>query len=171
MIGAEVKQGDILVGRISPKGQVDYSPEEKLLNAIFGNKSHGYKDSSLRVEYGGDGIVIGVNKFRQARSIDDTEPDSNGFIPTMFDDETIFMVKVYVAQKRKLQIGDKMSGRHGNKGTISKIVPVEDMPYMQDGTPIDILLSPLGVPSRMNIGQILEVHLGWAMRNLAKKKL
>ena len=171
MVGAEVKEGDILVGRISPKGQSDFSPEEKLLNAIFGNKSHGYRDSSLKVEYGGEGTVIGVKKFRQRRSDDDAEPDGSGFIPTTFDDDTLFMVKVYIAQKRKLQIGDKMSGRHGNKGTISKIVPVQDMPHMEDGTPIDILLSPLGVPSRMNIGQILEVHLGWAMRNIAKKKL
>ncbi len=158
MIGAEVKEGDILVGRISPKGATDYSPEEKLLNAIFGNKSHGYKDSSLKVPHGGEGTVIGIKRFTS----------KDGYL---FDDETIEVIKVYIAQKRKLQIGDKMSGRHGNKGTISKIVPVEDMPHLPDGTPVDILLSPLGVPSRMNIGQILEVHLGWAMRNIAKKKL
>ena len=158
LVGAEVKEGDILVGRTSPKGEGDYSPEEKLLNAIFGNKSHGARDSSLKVKVGEEGTVIGVKRFR---TVDGEK----------FDDETIELVKVYIAQKRKLQIGDKMSGRHGNKGTISRIVPVEDMPHMEDGTPIDILLSPLGVPSRMNIGQILEVHLGWAMRNIAKQKL
>lgn len=158
MIGAEVKEGDILVGKISPKGFVEYSPEEKLLNVIFGNKSHGYRDSSLSVKHGEGGIVIGVKRFK---SIDGD----------LLDDGVIERIKIYIAQKRKLQIGDKMSGRHGNKGTISKIVPVEDMPHLEDGTPIDILLSPLGVPSRMNLGQILEVHLGWAMRNLVKKQI
>jgi len=171
MPGAEVKEGDVLVGRISPKGQTEQTAEEKLLAAIFGTKSHGYKDSSLKVPHGGEGTVIGIMKFRQKHGETDTEKDANGYIPVNFDDETLFQVKVYIAQKRKLQIGDKMSGRHGNKGTISKIVPVEDMPHLEDGTPVDILLSPLGVPSRMNIGQILEVHLGWAMRNIAKKKL
>ncbi|MBQ7749207.1 hypothetical protein IJR75_01185 [bacterium] len=147
MVGAKVKEGDVLVGKITPKGIVDYSPEEKLLSIIFGSKSQNYKDNSLKVKHGGGGIVIAVKHFR---SIDGD----------LLPDDVIEKVVVYIAQKRKLQVGDKMSGRHGNKGTISKIVPVEDMPHLEDGTPIDILLSPLGVPSRMNLGQILEVHLG-----------
>lgn len=157
MVGAKVKEGDVLVGKITPKGVVDYSPEEKLLSIIFGSKSQNYKDNSLKVKHGGGGIVIAVKHFR---SIDGD----------LLPDDVIEKVVVYIAQKRKLQVGDKMSGRHGNKGTVSKIVPVEDMPHLEDGTPIDILLSPLGVPSRMNLGQILEVHLGWAMYNLAKKR-
>ena len=154
-VGAEVKEGDVLVGKISPKGQTDYSPEEKLLNAIFGNKTKNYRDSSLRVPHGGEGIVAKVERF----SIFNND--------LLDDDDAIEIIKVYIAQKRKLQIGDKMSGRHGNKGIVSIVVPVEDMPYLADGTPVDILLNPLGVPSRMNIGQIFEIHLGFALRQIA----
>lgn len=155
MVGAEVKEGDILVGKISPKGITDYSPEEKLLNAIFGNKSRGFRDSSLKVPHGGEGTIAAIKRFS---TINGDE----------LEDDVIELIKVYVMQKRKIQIGDKMAGRHGNKGIVSKVVPVEDMPYLEDGTPIDIMLNPLGVPSRMNLGQILEVHLGLAMYNLAR---
>ncbi|MEG0123946.1 MAG: DNA-directed RNA polymerase subunit beta [Malacoplasma sp.] len=158
MIGADVKEGDILVGKISPKGHVELSAEEKLLEAIFGSKSKNFKDSSLKIPHGGEGTVALIKRFKVQ---DDYELDA----------DVIEQIKVYVAQKRKIQIGDKMAGRHGNKGIISKIVPIEDMPHLEDGTPLDIMLNPLGVPSRMNIGQILEIHLGLAMRNITIHKL
>lgn len=159
MVGADVKEGDVLVGKITPRGQVDLSPEEKLLQSIFGDKTKKFKDSSLKVPHGGEGIVAAVKRF--------TNSDES----TDLGDDVIEVVKVYVVQKRKIQVGDKMAGRHGNKGIVSNIVPVEDMPYMDDGTPLDILLNPLGVPSRMNIGQILEIHLGLSARELGKKEL
>lgn len=151
--GAEVKEGDILVGKVTPKGQTEPTPEEKLLMAIFAEKTREGKDSSLRVPHGGAGIVHSVRIFSRAKK-DPLPPGVN------------MIVRVYIVQKRKISEGDKMSGRHGNKGVISRILPVEDMPFLADGTPIDILLSPMGVPSRMNIGQIFEVHLGLACRKL-----
>ncbi len=151
--GAEVKEGDILVGKITPKGQTEPTPEEKLLMAIFAEKTREGKDSSLRVPHGGAGIVHAVKIFSR-KNKDPLPPGVNE------------VVRVYIVQKRKISEGDKMSGRHGNKGVISKILPVEDMPFLADGTPVDILLSPMGVPSRMNIGQIFEVHLGLACRKL-----
>ncbi|MDE5617228.1 MAG: DNA-directed RNA polymerase subunit beta [Ureaplasma sp.] len=159
MIGADVKEGDVLVGKITPRGQIDLSPEEKLLQSIFGDKTKKFKDSSLKVPHGGEGIVAAVKRFTNTDEISD------------LGDDVIEVIKVYVVQKRKIQVGDKMAGRHGNKGIVSNIVPVEDMPYLDDGTPLDILLNPLGVPSRMNIGQILEIHLGLAARELGKKEL
>ncbi|GHU50187.1 hypothetical protein FACS189459_3600 [Bacilli bacterium] len=161
-IGAEVKEGDILVGKITPKGQVDYTAEEKLLHAIFGDKANNYRDSSLKVPHGGDGIVFKI--LRNSLS-------SQGKTKIQLEDDVIETITIYVAQKRKVQIGDKLAGRHGNKGVISIVVPQEDMPYMEDGTPIDILLNPQGVPSRMNIGQVYETHIGLAMREIAKQKL
>ncbi|MGL4647699.1 MAG: DNA-directed RNA polymerase subunit beta [Mycoplasmoidaceae bacterium] len=158
MVGAEVKEGDILVGKISPKGQVDFTSEEKLLQAIFGQKTKNAKETSLKVPHGGEGTVAMVRRFKVEDGYE-------------LGDDVIEQVKVYVVQKRKIQIGDKMAGRHGNKGIISKIVPMEDMPHLEDGTPLDIMLNPLGVPSRMNIGQILEMHLGLAMKNLSLQKL
>ena len=160
MVGAEVKEGDVLVGKITPRGQVDLSPEEKLLQTIFGDNTKNFKDSSLKVPYGGEGIVAAVKRF--------TNTDSDG---SGLGDDVIEEIKVYIVQKRKIQVGDKMAGRHGNKGIVSNIVPVEDMPFLDDGTPLDVLLNPLGVPSRMNIGQILEIHLGLAARELGKKEL
>ncbi len=151
--GAEVKEGDILVGKVTPKGQTEPTPEEKLLMAIFAEKTKEGKDSSLRVPHGGAGIVHAVKIFSR-KNKDPLPPGVN------------MVVRVYIVQKRKISEGDKMSGRHGNKGVISKILPIQDMPFLADGTPIDILLSPMGVPSRMNIGQILEVHLGLACRKL-----
>lgn len=156
MIGAEVKEGDILVGKVTPKGQSEISPEEKLLLAIFGEKSREVRDNSLKVPHGGDGIVHSVRVFKRSEG-HDLAPGVN---------ET---VKVYIVQKRKISEGDKMAGRHGNKGVISKILPIEDMPYMPDGTPVDIMLNPFGVPSRMNIGQVLEIHLGFAAKKLGVK--
>ncbi len=153
MIGAEVKEGDILVGKVTPKGQAELSAEEKLLLAIFGEKSREVKDNSLRVPHGGAGIVHDIKEFTRKNG-DELQPGVNR------------VVKVYIVQKRKISEGDKMSGRHGNKGVISKILPIEDMPHLQDGTPLDIMLNPLGVPSRMNIGQVLELHLGYAAREL-----
>ncbi len=150
--GTEVKEGDILVGKVTPKGQTDPSPEEKLLLAIFGEKSREVRDTSLRVPHGGGGIVHSVQVF--VRGKDELNPGVN------------MSVRVYIVQKRKISEGDKMAGRHGNKGVISKILPQEDMPYLEDGTPIDIMLNPLGVPSRMNIGQVLEIHLGMAAKQL-----
>ena len=150
--GTEVKEGDILVGKVTPKGQTDPSPEEKLLLAIFGEKSREVRDTSLRVPHGGGGIVHSVKVFK--RGEDELNPGVN------------MSVRVYIVQKRKISEGDKMAGRHGNKGVISKILPQEDMPYLEDGTPIDIMLNPLGVPSRMNIGQVLEIHLGMAAKQL-----
>ncbi|HKM23564.1 MAG TPA: DNA-directed RNA polymerase subunit beta [Erysipelothrix sp.] len=156
MIGAEVKEGDILVGKVTPKGQSEIPPEERLLLAIFGEKSREVRDNSLKVPHGGSGIVQDIRIFRRE--------DGHELSPGVSES-----VKVYIVQKRKISEGDKMAGRHGNKGVISKILPVEDMPYMEDGTPIDIMLNPLGVPSRMNIGQVLEIHLGIAAKNLGVK--
>ncbi len=153
MIGAEVKEGDILVGKVTPKGQAELSAEEKLLLAIFGEKSREVKDNSLRVPHGGAGIIHDIKVFSRKNG-DELQPGVNK------------VVKVYIVQKRKISEGDKMAGRHGNKGVISRILPVEDMPHLEDGTPLDIMLNPLGVPSRMNIGQVLELHLGYACREL-----
>ena len=152
-IGAEVKEGDILVGKVTPKGEKDLSAEERLLHAIFGDKSREVRDTSLRVPHGGDGVVRDVKIFTRANG-DELQSGVN------------MLVRVYIAQKRKIKVGDKMAGRHGNKGVVSRVVPVEDMPYLPDGTPVDIMLNPLGVPSRMNIGQVMELHLGMAARNL-----
>jgi len=154
--GAEVKEGDILVGKTTPKGQTEPSSEEKLLRAIFSEKTKDDKDSSLRVPHGGAGIVLDVKIFSRERG-DELAPGVEE------------VVRVYIVQKRKISEGDKMSGRHGNKGVISRILPVEDMPFLPDGTPVDIMLNPLGVPSRMNIGQILEIHLGMAAKKLGMK--
>jgi DNA-directed RNA polymerase subunit beta len=148
-IGAEVGSGDVLVGKVTPKGESEPTPEEKLLRAIFGEKAREVKDSSLKVPHGEGGVVIDVKRFSRDEG-DELSPGVNE------------MVRVFVATKRKIAEGDKLAGRHGNKGVISRIVPEEDMPFMEDGTPVDVILSPLGVPSRMNIGQILETHLGWA---------
>ena len=156
MVGAEVKEGDILVGKVTPKGQSDASPEEKLLLAIFGEKSHEVRDNSLRVPHGGAGIVQSIRVFKRDEGYE-------------LGPGVIEVIKVYVVQKRKISEGDKMAGRHGNKGVISKILPVEDMPIMPDGTPVDIMLNPFGVPSRMNIGQVLEIHLGMAAKALGVK--
>jgi DNA-directed RNA polymerase subunit beta len=158
MVGAEVKEGDILVGKVSPKGQTDFSAEEKLLQAIFGSKTKNLHDSSLKVPHGGEGIVARVQRFSILNNDE-------------LADDVIELVKIFIVQKRKIQIGDKMAGRHGNKGIVSIVVPVADMPHLENGTPIDIMLNPLGVPSRMNLGQIMEIHLGLAMRQIAKKKL
>jgi DNA-directed RNA polymerase subunit beta len=152
-IGAEVGPNDILVGKITPKGEKELSPEEKLLRAIFGEKAREVKDSSLRLPHGEKGKVVDVKTFTR-----EEHPDLPAGVEKM--------VRVSVAQKRKLTVGDKMAGRHGNKGVISKIVPVEDMPYLADGRPVEIILNPLGVPGRMNIGQVLEIHLGWAADRL-----
>jgi DNA-directed RNA polymerase subunit beta len=152
-IGAEVRDGDILVGKVTPKGMTELSAEDRLLHAIFGEKAREVRDTSLRVPHGGGGIIQDVKIFTREAG-DELSPGVN------------MLVRVYIAQKRKIQVGDKMSGRHGNKGTVSIVVPEEDMPYLPDGTPVDILLNPMGVPSRMNIGQVLELHLGMAARNL-----
>ena len=154
--GSEVKEGDILVGKTTPKGQTDPTPEERLLLAIFGEKSRDVRDSSLRVPHGGGGVVQSVQHFSKANG-DETAPG------------VLEVVRVFIVQKRKIQVGDKMAGRHGNKGVISNILPVEDMPYTADGHPIDIMLNPQGVPSRMNIGQVLELHLGMAAKKLGVK--
>lgn len=152
-VGAEVGPGDILVGKITPKGETELTPEEKLLRAIFGEKAREVKDSSLRLPPGEKGIVVDVKEFSREEHRD---------LPTGVDK----MVRVMVAQRRKITEGDKMAGRHGNKGVISRVVPIEDMPYLEDGSPVEIILNPLGVPARMNIGQILETHLGWASSRL-----
>jgi len=152
-VGAEVKAGDILVGKVTPKGETELNPEERLLRAIFGEKVREVRDTSLKVPHGENGIIIDVKTFTRDNH-DEMKPGVNE------------MVRVYIAQKRKISVGDKMAGRHGNKGVVSRILPEEDMPYMADGTPLEIVLNPLGVPSRMNIGQVLEIHLGL----LAKKK-
>ena len=157
MVGAEVREGDILVGKVTPKGQSEATPEEKLLLAIFGEKSREVRDNSLKVPHGGAGTVHSVRVFNRKDKDTELAPGVNE------------VVKVYIVQKRKISEGDKMAGRHGNKGVISKINPVEDMPYMEDGTPIDIMLNPFGVPSRMNIGQVLELHLGMAAKALGVK--
>lgn len=156
MVGAEVQEGDILVGKVTPKGQSEVSPEEKLLLAIFGEKSREVRDNSLKVPHGGAGIVHSIRVFKRSEG-HELPPGVN---------ETI---KVYIVQKRKISEGDKMAGRHGNKGVISKILPVEDMPYMPNGDSVDIMLNPFGVPSRMNIGQVLEIHLGFAAKKLGVK--
>ena len=155
-IGAEVRSGDILVGRVSPKGDTEQTAEERLLRAIFGEKSREVRDTSLKVPHGESGIVVDVKVF--------TRDNSNELSPS-----TNMVVRVYIAQRRKISVGDKMAGRHGNKGVISRILPQEDMPFLPDGTPLDIVLNPLGVPSRMNIGQVLEVHLGYAAKVLGWK--
>jgi DNA-directed RNA polymerase subunit beta len=155
-IGAEVHPGDILVGKITPKGESELSAEERLLRAIFGEKAREVRDSSLRVPHGERGIVVDVKIFSRETK-DELAPGVNQ------------LVRVYVAQKRKIAQGDKMAGRHGNKGVIARILPAEDMPYMPDGTPVELVLNPLGVPSRMNLGQVLETHLGWAAHALGLK--
>lgn len=147
-IGAEVNTGDILVGKVTPKGETELTPEERLLRAIFGEKAREVRDTSMKVPHGESGTVIGVRVFDREEG-DELPPGVNQ------------LVRVYVAQKRKISVGDKLAGRHGNKGVIAKILPIEDMPFMEDGTPVDVVLNPLGVPRRMNIGQILELHLGW----------
>ena len=155
-IGAEVMSGDILVGKVTPKGETELTPEERLLRAIFGEKAREVRDTSLRVPHGESGIVVDVKIFTRENK-DELSPGVNK------------MVRVYIAQKRKISVGDKMSGRHGNKGVISRILPKNDMPFMADGTPLQIVLNPLGIPSRMNIGQVLEVHLGLVCKQLGWK--
>ena len=155
-IGAEVSPGDILVGKITPKGETDLTPEEKLLRAIFGEKAREVKDSSLRLPHGERGKIVDIRSFGR----DDVIELSAGVER---------MVRVSVAQQRKVTEGDKMAGRHGNKGVISQVVPLEDMPFMEDGTTMELVLNPLGVPGRMNIGQILEAHLGWAASRIGFK--
>ncbi|HEY3375285.1 MAG TPA: DNA-directed RNA polymerase subunit beta [Candidatus Aquicultor sp.] len=150
-VGAEVNPGDILVGKVTPKGETELTAEERLLRAIFGEKAREVRDTSLKVPHGESGTVIDVKVFMR---------DAGDELPPGVNE----LVRVYVAQKRKISEGDKLAGRHGNKGVISKILPIEDMPFMEDGTPVDIILNPLGVPSRMNIGQVLETHLGWAAK-------
>ncbi|NDD07714.1 MAG: DNA-directed RNA polymerase subunit beta, partial [Actinobacteria bacterium] len=151
-IGADVVPGDILVGKVTPKGETELTPEERLLRAIFGEKAREVRDTSLKVPHGEGGKVIGVKIF----DLDDGYDLAAGVNQ---------VVRVYVAQKRKIQDGDKLAGRHGNKGVISKILPVEDMPFLADGTPVDVVLNPLGVPGRMNVGQVLETHLGWVAKS------
>ncbi|NMA37215.1 MAG: DNA-directed RNA polymerase subunit beta, partial [Papillibacter sp.] len=155
-IGAEVRAGDILVGKVTPKGETDLTAEERLLRAIFGEKAREVRDTSMKVPHGESGIVVDVKVFTRENG-DELSPGVN------------MVVRCYIAQKRKISVGDKMAGRHGNKGVVSRILPREDMPYMPDGTPLDIVLNPLGVPSRMNIGQVLEVHLGYAAHALGWK--
>ena len=155
-VGAEVHTGDILVGKVTPKGETDLTAEERLLRAIFGEKAREVRDTSLKVPHGESGIVVDVKRFTRDNG-DELGPGVNE------------SVRVYIAQKRKISVGDKMAGRHGNKGVVSRIMPVEDMPFLPDGTPLDIVLNPLGVPSRMNIGQVLEVHLGYAAKTLGWK--
>ncbi|KUG03186.1 dna-directed rna polymerase beta subunit [hydrocarbon metagenome] len=155
-IGAEVRPDDILVGKVTPKGETELTPEERLLRAIFGEKAREVRDSSLRVPHGEAGKVVAVKRFSRDKG-DELPPGVNQ------------LVRVYIAQKRKISEGDKMAGRHGNKGVISRILPEEDMPFLEDGTPVEIVLNPLGVPSRMNIGQILECHMGWAAKKLGLK--
>jgi len=155
-VGAEVHSGDILVGKVTPKGETDLTAEERLLRAIFGEKAREVRDTSLKVPHGESGIIVDVKRFTREAG-DELNPGVNE------------VVRVYIAQKRKISVGDKMAGRHGNKGVVSRILPKEDMPYMPDGTPLDIVLNPLGVPSRMNIGQVLEVHLGYAAQALGWK--
>ena len=156
-IGAEVHAGDILVGKVTPKGETELTAEERLLRAIFGEKAREVRDTSLRVPHGECGIVVDVKVFTRENSHDELQPGVNK------------VVRCYLAQKRKISVGDKMAGRHGNKGVVSRILPMEDMPFLPDGTPLDIVLNPLGVPSRMNIGQVLEVHLGYAAKALGWK--
>ena len=155
-IGAEVHAGDILVGKVTPKGETELTAEERLLRAIFGEKAREVRDTSLKVPHGESGIVVDAKVFSRENG-DDLGPGVN------------MVVRVYIAQRRKIQPGDKMAGRHGNKGVVSRVLPQEDMPFLPDGTPLDIVLNPLGVPSRMNIGQVLEVHLGYAAKTLGWK--
>ena len=155
-VGAEVRSGDILVGKVTPKGETDLTAEERLLRAIFGEKAREVRDTSLKVPHGESGIIVDIKVFTRENG-DEMSPGVNQ------------VVRVYIAQKRKISVGDKMAGRHGNKGVVSRILPREDMPYLPDGTPLDIVLNPLGVPSRMNIGQVLEVHLGYAAQALGWK--
>ena len=155
-VGAEVRAGDILVGKVTPKGETDLTAEERLLRAIFGEKAREVRDTSLKVPHGESGIIVDVKVFTREAG-DELSPGVN------------MVVRVYIAQKRKISVGDKMAGRHGNKGVVSRILPQEDMPFLPDGTPLDIVLNPLGVPSRMNIGQVLEVHLGYAAKTLGWK--
>src|SRR5438128_404661 len=174
-IGAEVRQGDILVGKVTPKGETQLTPEEKLLRAIFGEKAGDVKDTSLTVPPGVEGIVVDVKIFSR-KGLDKEQIE---ILQTLYDEKVgrlrrgdelppgvIKLVKVYIAMKRKISVGDKVAGRHGNKGVVSRILPEEDMPYLPDGTPVEVVLNPLGVPSRMNVGQILETHLGWAAKAL-----
>ena len=155
-IGAEVGPGDILVGKITPKGETELTAEERLLRAIFGEKAREVKDTSLRVPHGERGKIVDVRVF---------ERGSHDELPAGVNK----LVRVSIAQKRKVAEGDKMAGRHGNKGVIARIMPIEDMPFLPDGTPVEIILNPIGVPSRMNVGQILETHLGWAADVLGLK--
>ena len=155
-VGAEVHAGDYLVGKVAPKGEAEATAEEKLLRAIFGEKAREVRDTSLKVPHGESGIIVDVKVFTREAG-DELSPGVN------------MVVRVYIAQKRKISVGDKMAGRHGNKGVVSRILPQEDMPFLPDGTPLDIVLNPLGVPSRMNIGQVLEVHLGYAAKTLGWK--
>ena len=156
-VGAEVHAGDYLVGKVTPKGETELTPEERLLRAIFGEKAREVRDTSLKVPHGESGIVVDVKVFTRENSATSSPPASTR------------CVRVYIAQKRKISVGDKMAGRHGNKGVVSRVLPEEDMPFLPDGTPLDIVLNPLGVPSRMNIGQVLEVHLGYAAKALGWK--
>ena len=151
-IGAEVQSGDLLVGKVTPKGETELTAEEKLIRAIFKEKAREVRDTSLKVPHGEGGVVIDVKTFSRDDG-DDLPPGVND------------LVRVFVAKKRKISEGDKLAGRHGNKGVISKIVDIQDMPFLEDGTPVDVILNPLGVPSRMNLGQILETHLGWVAAN------
>ncbi len=155
-IGAEVRPGDILVGKVTPKGETELTAEERLLRAIFGEKSREVRDTSLRVPHGEAGTIVDVKIFTRENS-EELGPGVNQ------------VIRCYIATKRKISVGDKMAGRHGNKGVISRILPEEDMPFLPDGTPVDIVLNPLGIPSRMNLGQVLEVHLGMAARALGWK--
>ena len=155
-VGAEVHAGDILVGKVTPKGETDLTAEERLLRAIFGEKAREVRDTSLKVPHGESGIIVDAKVFTRENG-DELSPGVNE------------VVRVYIAQRRKIQVGDKMAGRHGNKGVVSRVLPQEDMPFLPDGTPLDIVLNPLGVPSRMNIGQVLEVHLGYAAKTLGWK--
>ena len=152
-IGAEVQAGDILVGKVTPKGETELSPEERLLRAIFGEKAREVRDTSLRVPHGEAGVVVDIKHYSKSKG-DELSPGINE------------VIRVYIATKRKISVGDKMCGRHGNKGVVSRIMPVEDMPFLPNGDPVQIVLNPLGVPSRMNIGQVLEVHLGLAAKKL-----
>ena len=156
-IGAEVQPGDILVGKITPKGETELTAEERLLRAIFGEKAREVKDSSLRLPHGERGKVVDIREFNRDNG-DELPPGVNR------------LIRVSVAAKRKISVGDKVAGRHGNKGVVAKILPQEDMPYLPDGTPVDIILNPLGVPSRMNIGQILETHLGYALHEQGRQQ-
>jgi DNA-directed RNA polymerase subunit beta len=155
-IGSRVKVGDVLVGKITPKGDEDVSAAEKLLDSLLGNKTKNTRDSSMRVPHSAEGIIQDIKILSR----------KNG---DKLNDGVEMIIKVFIAQKRKLREGDKMSGRHGNKGVVSKVLPMEDMPYLEDGTPVDVMLNPLGVPSRMNVGQVLELHLGMAAKILGKK--